>query len=388
MIFKLPDVGEGLSEAEIVEWYVTEGDSIKAGDPMLSIETDKAIVDIPSPATGKLTKLLVEVGDIVATGKPLVQLDTQADAKTAHQETQSETGSESVRESESVSVVGEIHSSQERITENASRVEVSHSSETKVMPAVRAFAMKNNVDLSLVTPTGRDGTITKADVERVAKRLDRFGPAEKIRGTRRAMAMTMTRSHSEVAPATLMDEVNVHHWPEGTDVTGRLLRAVVAGCQTEPALNAWFDGHAMTRRLFDKIDVALAMDTKDGLFTPVLRDVAALPDAGIREAIEHFKTAVHERTISRDLLRDFTITLSNYGTLAGRFAVAVVVPPTVAIVGAGRIYQGITVVDQKAEVRQLLPLSLTFDHRAVTGGEAGRFLEAMKTTLSEPNQDN
>ncbi len=370
MIFNLPDVGEGLSEAEIVEWHVERGDSIRAGEPMLSVETDKALVEIPAPESGVVVKLFAGSGDIVSTGKPLVQLET-------------ESGRHDIDPGgESTSVVGELRSGEQHLVEKAVPLDTGGAPEIKLTPAVRALARKHDVDLSLVSPTGRDGTISRSDIERVAARLQKLGPPEKLRGARRAMAITMSRSHAEVAPATLMDEIDVDHWPQDCDVTCRLLRALVDGCRVEPGLNAWYDGHAMTRRMFDKVNVALAMDTEDGLFTPVVRDVASLGVAELRSTIERLKTEVRNRQIARGDLRDFTIILSNYGTIAGRFAVAAVVPPTVAIVGAGRIYPGIAAVDQRPEVRRLLPLTLTFDHRAVTGGESGRFLTAMSASLT------
>jgi pyruvate dehydrogenase E2 component (dihydrolipoamide acetyltransferase) len=373
VIFHLPDVGEGLAEAEIVQWFVAEGENIRAGEPLLSVETDKAVVDIPAPESGKVVKWLAQAGDVVATGKPLVELQTQQP-----------TG-QGVPAS-STSVVGELDTREERLNESASRVEQSRSAagatQVKVMPAVRALARKLDVDLSYVTPSGRDATITKVDVERVANRLRMYGPSEKLHGPRRAMAMAMSHAHAEVVPASLIDDVNVQHWPADTDVTRRLLRAMVAACEAEPALNAWHDSHAMARRVFDKVDAAIAMDTVDGLFTPVVRDIARCNDADLRAQIERIKRDVLARSISRDDLRDYTITLSNYGTIGGRYAVPVVMPPTVAIIGAGRIYPGVMMVDDQPATCKLLPLTLTFDHRAVTGGEAGRFLEALKSALA------
>ena len=367
MIFNLPDVGEGLVEAEIVRWYVNEGDDINAGEPLVAVETDKAVVDLPAPETGRIKRQFAKVGDLLKTGHPLAELNTAA--------AESSTGA---------TVVGKIETADRRMVEKPSALSaVSRAgTQAKATPAVRALARKLDVDLLSVTPTGQEGTVTRADVQRVADRFRQYGPPEKLRGTRRAMATTMARAHTEVAPATLMDEADVEHWPPNADITCRLLRAIVAGVQTEPGINAWFDGHAMTRRVFENIDIALAMDTDDGLFTPVLRNLSQLDDQEVRATIEQFKHDVRSRTVTRQTLRDYTLTLSNYGTIAGRFAAPVVVPPTVAIVGAGRIYQGVVAVNGKPTVHRLLPLTLTFDHRAVTGGEAGRFLAAMMEHIS------
>jgi 2-oxoisovalerate dehydrogenase E2 component (dihydrolipoyl transacylase) len=161
----------------------------------------------------------------------------------------------------------------------------------------------------------------------------------------------------------------------------RLVRAIVAACRAEPALNAWYDGKAMARRLHQKVDLAIAMDTGDGLFAPVLRNVQARDAADLRRGLEAMKRDVLARTVPLEELRGATITLSNFGTLGGRHAALVVVPPQLAIVGAGRIALRVVALAGQPAMRRLLPLSLTFDHRAVTGGEAARFLSAMVADL-------
>src|SRR5262249_49316756 len=176
-------------------------------------------------------------------------------------------------------------------------------------------------------------------------------------------------------------EADVEVWPKGTDITLRLARAIVAACRAEPALNAWYDGKATARRLHQKVDLAIAMDTGDGLFAPVLRSVQTRDPADLRRGLEAMKRAVLARTVPLEELRGATITLSNFGTLGGRHAALVVVPPQVAIVGAGRIAPRVVAADGRAVVRRLLPLSLTFDHRAVTGGEAARFMGALVADL-------
>jgi pyruvate dehydrogenase E2 component (dihydrolipoamide acetyltransferase) len=232
-----------------------------------------------------------------------------------------------------------------------------------------------------VAPSGAEGLVTKSDVERAARSLSEAGPAEPLRGVRRAMAGTMTRSHAEVVPATLTDDADVEIWPSGTDVTVRLVRAIVDACRAEPALNAWYDSKAVARRLHRKVDIAIAMDTGDGLFAPVLRNVQARDPADLRRGLDAMKRDVLARTVPLEELRGATITLSNFGTLGGRHAALVVVPPQVAILGAGRIAVGVVAAGDQPVVRRLLPLSLTFDHRAVTGGEAGRFLAAIIADL-------
>ncbi|MCI0430454.1 MAG: 2-oxo acid dehydrogenase subunit E2 [Rhodospirillales bacterium] len=359
----LPDLGEGLHEAEIVAWHVSLGDHVVADQPLVSVETEKAVVEIPAPWSGRIAKLHGQPGDRITIGTTLVEYE---EAPT----------------SDAGTIVGALPKGEEAAPAAAAETPGERApTGIKATPAVRALARKLDVDLGAVAPSGSDGLITRADVERAARALSEAGPPEPLRGVRRAMAGSMTRSHAEVVPATLTDEANVDVWPAGTDVTVRLVRAIVAACRAEPALNAWYDGKAMARRLHQKVDLAIAIDTGDGLFAPVLRNVQVRDPADLRRGLEAMKRDVLARTVPLEELRGATITLSNFGTLGGRHAALVVVPPQVAIVGAGRIVPRVIAVAGQPAVRRLMPLSLTFDHRAVTGGEAARFLSAMVADL-------
>lgn len=362
-VFKLPDLGEGLQEAEIVEWHVEAGAEVRADQPLVSVETAKAVVEIPAPYAGRIAKLYGNRGDLVHVGAPLVGYEGVGD------------------EADSGTVVGAVQVGS-KVVEEAPISTGAAGPRVKAIPAVRALAHRLDVDLAMVTPSGPDGSITAADVQRVAKLLAEVGPAEPLRGVRRAMAQNMALAHSEVAPATIIDDAFIHAWEPGADVTMRLLRALVAGCRTEPALNAWFDGRAMARRVLKKIDVGIAVDTPDGLFVPVLRDVGSRDAQDLRRGLDRMRADVIARKIPPEELRGNTITLSNFGMIAGRYAAPVIVPPTVAILGAGRIFDQVVAVDGAPAVRRTLPLSLTFDHRGVTGGEAGRFLAAVIADLS------
>ena len=252
-------------------------------------------------------------------------------------------------------------------------------------PAVRALARRLGVDLSTVAPSGNEGQITAADVERAAAAAADLQPHfEPLRGVRYAMARSMADARDAVAPATLTDEADIEDWAAGTDVTVRLIHAMAAACAAEPALNAWFDGQRMARRLHTVVDLGIAMDTPDGLFVPVLRDAGRRTMAELRQDLDALRTQVTTRGIAPEALRGQTITLSNFGMLGGRHAALVVIPPQVAIVGAGRIAPQVVAVEGQPAVRRTLPLSLTFDHRAVTGGEAARFMAALMRDLRTP----
>jgi 2-oxoisovalerate dehydrogenase E2 component (dihydrolipoyl transacylase) len=362
-IFKLPDLGEGLQEAEIVEWHVKVGDDIAADQPLVSVETAKAIVEIPAPYAGRVAKLYGKVGDIAHLNAPLVGFEGD--------------------EQDSGTVVGEVQVGTEVVAE-APAPAARPTGGIKATPGVRALARKLEIDLAMVTPTGADGLITAGDVQRVHKILSEAGPQELLRGVRRAMAQNMTLANTEVAAATLMDDADINGWIPGGDVTMRLIRALVAGCRAEPALNAWYDSQAVGRRVLKRVDLGIAVDTPDGLFVPVLRDVGNRSGEDLRRGLENLKRDVRARKIPPEELRGNTITLSNFGMIAGRYAAPVVLPPTVAILGAGTIRDEVVASEGAPAVHRVLPLSLTFDHRAVTGGEAGRFMAAVIADLRLP----
>jgi pyruvate dehydrogenase E2 component (dihydrolipoamide acetyltransferase) len=366
-VFTLPDLGEGLQEAEIVTWHVSPGDQVVVDQPLVSVETDKAIVDIPSPQAGRIAKVYGEVGQVVKLGAPLVEFD--------------ETG----RAPDAGTVVGEVAVGKEVVKEPPAAVTASAAG-VKATPAVRALAHRLDVDLSIVTPSGPDGLITVADVQRVARILSEVEPLEPLRGVRRAMAGHMALAHAEVVPVTIIDDADVQNWPAGADITVRLIRALVAACAAEPALNAWYDAQAVGRRVRKTIDLGIAVDTPDGLFVPVLRDAGNRSDTQLRSEVDRLRAGVKARSLSPEELRGNTITLSNFGMIAGKYASPVILPPTVAILGAGRKFRAPVAVGDGVEVHELLPLSLTFDHRAVTGGEAGRFLGAVIADLQRADR--
>ncbi|MGH6886650.1 MAG: dihydrolipoamide acetyltransferase family protein, partial [Geminicoccales bacterium] len=335
--FNLPDLGEGLQEAEIVDWHVGPGDQVVADQPLVSVETDKAVVEVPSPRAGRVAELFGAAGDIVKVGAPLVAFDEAAGADTG-------------------TVVGELATSDERAEEATTAERAGPAVAVKATPAVRALARRKGVDLALISPSGPDGVITAADVERAAADLDEAGPLEPLRGVRRAMATRMAHAHAEVVPATVSDDADVEAWRDG-DVTIRIVRAIVVGCAAEPALNAWFDSQNQGRRLHDRIDLGIAVDTEGGLFVPVLRDVANRAPDDLRRGLERMKADILARTIPPEELRGATITLSNFGSLAGRYAAPVVVPPQVAILSTGRIAPRVVAEGGRPAVHKIMPLS-------------------------------
>lgn len=365
--FKLPDLGEGLQEAEIVSWHVAVGDRIVADQPLLSVETDKAVVEVPSPWSGRVTRIYDEAGAIVTVGAALADIETEG--TTADEGT----------------VVGRLPPDMRQQSSAPPRqAPAERGPAVKASPAVRARARELGVSLDRIVGTGPGGLVTRDDVEAAGRTREPAPGYEALRGVRRAMAEAVARSAAQVAAATVTDEAIIDAWTAGSDPTIRLVRAIAAGCQAAPALNAWLDGDRQVRRVHDNIDLALAMETEDGLFAPVLRNVAERDDADLRRGLDALKRDVTTRSVPPGELRDPTITLSNFGMLGGLHAALTIVPPQVAILGAGRIHMSPRVIDGDIRAARVVPLSLTFDHRGATGAEAIAFLNAVIEELQKP----
>lgn len=485
--FHLPDLGEGLPDATIVEWFVKVGDVIRLDEPLVSMETAKAVVEVPAPCSGTVLKLAGGPGDVINTGAVLAEfqidpsLPQRADAQdTGHGHhhapasqsapaaeasaspanasasarstsgnatpAAAETGSTAPAKAERAdagTVVGAMQVSDQVRSEAAVSV-----GGVRAMPAVRALAKKLGVDLSRVRATGPEGVVSMDDVKRAAaegsapatahsnapaslpsprgggaggegpgvaqapatvqaqpqpaatrtplsasgKPMATRPPAahaatgqpEQLKGVRRNMARVMAAAHAQVVPTTLTDDADIHAWTPGNDITVRLVRAIVRACKTVPALNAWFDGENLTRTLHPHVDIGIAVDTDDGLFVPALRNADVLDAAGIRQSVDRLRAQVMERSIPSSELSGYTISLSNFGMFAGKYATPVIVPPCVAILAAGRGRHQLVPVMGGIETHRIIPLSLTFDHRAATGGEAARFLRAVLDDLALP----
>ena len=458
-VFHLPDLGEGLPDATIVEWLVKEGGTVKLDEPMVSMETAKAVVEVPSPFSGKLVKVHGKAGDVIATGAALAEFEidpkmpqrAEAEATGHHHApakpakgkgagteapdhkgvVASDEGGEIVENDDAGradegTVVGAMQTSDRVVAEKATSV-----GGVKAVPAVRALAKKLGVDLARVAPSGAGGVVTMKDVKDAAAagtaklvaaparpaamsspgagaptapasgRGERTqlsasgkpmrttpptvaatGQPEQLKGVRRNMARVMADAHAKVVPTTLADDADIHAWLPGNDITVRLIRSIVRASKAVPALNAWFDGENLTRTLHPHVDIGIAVDTEDGLFVPALRNADMLDAAGVRAAVNRLRVSVEDRSIPPSELSGYTISLSNFGVFAGRYATPVVVPPCVAIVAAGKGRHQMTPVMGGFESHRVIPLSLTFDHRAATGGEAARFLKAMLDDLA------
>jgi len=370
--FHLPDLGEGLKEAEIVTWHVAEGERVVTDQPLVSVETDKAVVEVPSPRSGIIGSLNAKEGDLIRVGAVLVEYA---------EEDMPDSGT----------VVGSIKSEESPEKESAANEQAAPGPEqdflqegsVRATPGVRALARRLGIDINDVTPTGRKGNVTASDVNSAGDRLAAGTQGERLRGTRRSMAERMSDAHSRVVPAFAADEADVGGWPDGADITGRVIRAIVVGCQAEPAVNAWFDDRALTVLRHDQVNLGIAVDSEHGLFVPVIRDAGGKDIKELREQLQILVGQVEGRSLSPETLKGATLTYSNFGALGVRLAQMVVVPPQVAIVGTGQIREAAIAVNGQIKASRVLPVSVAFDHRVVTGGEGARFLRALIGDLEQ-----
>jgi len=378
-------LGEGLAEAEIVEWHVKVGDHVRVDQPMVSVETAKAVVEVPAPFSGVVTALRGARGDIVPTGAPLIEFD-------------------------SGTVVGTMPvTSEEEFVESATAggaPALGADARGRAVPAARALAKSLGLDLGGVQGSGRGGLVTLEDVLRhanlqpaanggaasngasasaaaraIAAADPSDGTVEPLRGVRRAMAQSMSQSRDQVAGSTVCDDADIHQWTRRGDYMLRLMRAMVCAWRAEPALNAWYDAATHSRFLVGHINLGIAVDAPAGLIVPVVRNIESKSPEELRAAIALQKEAAHRRSTDPKDLRDFTLMLSNFGTLAGRYGIPLVVPPAVAILGAGKVREDAVVAAGEVRAHRRMPLSLSFDHRCITGGEACRFLGAVIADL-------
>ena len=302
--FRLPDLGEGLAEAEILAWHVKPGDQVLADQPMISVETAKSVVEVPVPYAGTIMKLHGSVGDIVATGAPLIDFD-------------------------SGTVVGSMPVTTETELVESAVAAVSRgngAARPRALPVARAAARHLGLDLAGIRGNGHGGAITLDDVLAHASPAGSPGAAggtldhavpppelppgaawEPLRGLRRAMARSMSASQAEVPLATVCDDADVHGWSKPGDYMLRLVRALIGAWRIEPALNAWYDAASNGRVLFDHIDLAIAVDTPQGLIVPVVRHIENKTPEELKAAVAAQKSAAHQRSIPPEDLRGFAL---------------------------------------------------------------------------------
>ncbi len=345
--FKLPDLGEGLTEGEIARWLVSEGQDVAEDDPLVEVQTDKTTVEIPSPAAGKIARILVEEGQVVPVGTVLV-------------------------------VIGEDGAVPAPAVAEAPRAEPAPSSATasalgdakvRATPLVRKIARELGVDLASVEGTGPQGRITEEDVRR-AGGPPAEGRREPLRGVRRLIAEHMTRAHREVPPVTWVEEADFRNVDLG-QLVPLTLKAVALTLKEFPELNARLEGEEIV--YLDRYDLGIAIQTDHGLVVPVVRDADSRSieelDADVRRLAEDARAG----RLKPEELRGSTFTVTSAGKLAGLFQTPIVNHPEVAILSLGRIADRPVVRDGEVVVTPVGYVALTFDHRVVDGARAAAF---------------
>lgn len=388
--FKFPDVGEGIVEGEILRWHVKEGDEIKEDQIMVEVETDKAVVEIPSPRDGVVLKILPKEREVVKVGQVIIVIGEKG-----------EKWKEEVPEIPrpvSVGVVGELEEAppEERIL---------------AMPVVRALAKKLGVDIAKVRGTGSGGRITEEDVkkyaegmeklpEKVVEDYDKYGKVERVslKGVRRSMAKRMVEAKLVAPHASGMDEADMTELvrirekeketaaKKGINLTYLpfFMKAVVAGLEEYPYLNATLDEENKQIILKKYYSISLAMDTEDGLIVPVIRDVDKKSILDIAKELQELIQKAKTRKIELSELRGGSFCISDYGAIGCIYGTPIINYPEVAILGIGKIQDKPVVRDGQIVIRKMVGLSLSFDHRVVDGAQAARFLNLVIRYLEDP----
>jgi len=387
--FKFPDVGEGIAEGEIVRWLVKEGDSVKEDQDLLEVETDKALLTLNSPYTGKVTQLHGKEGEIIKVGDVLTTIEAGGEQATALEAEKKDSGT----------VVGTLGDNE--VVEVVRPVQAT--------PAVRALAKQMQIDLASVKGTGPGGRITKEDVETAAAKTapqagaeaDAYGSVEKIplRGIRRTVAKRMAEASKRVAEVTIWEDADITELEQvrakerkvaeekGVKLTYLpfLIKAVLPALKVHPYFNASLDEAAEAIILKKYFNVGIAVDTPDGLIVFVIKDAdkknildLAKETATLAEKARHRKIDLHE-------LKGSTFTITNYGVVGASYGTPIINYPEVAILGLGKIEDRPVVRNGQIAIRKIMPLSLAFDHRVIDGVEAGRFLGVVIQHLEDPN---
>ena len=351
--FKLPDLGEGLTEGEVARWLVSEGQEVAEDDPLVEIQTDKATVEIPSPYAGTVLQILVAEGEVAAVGTTLVVIGEPGEEVASPVATPAE----KPRDTVSQSAGGAVPTGARRV---------------QATPVVRRIAQELGVDLATVTGTGPNSRITDEDVRAAASSGAAVseGRREPLRGVRRLIAEHMTRAHREVPPVTWVEECDFED-VELERLLATVVKAVADALPEFPELNARLDGDAIV--YLDRYDIGVAVQTEQGLVVPVVRGANARSPDELDAEIRRLADAARTGALKPEEVRDSTFTVTSAGKLAGLFQTPIVNHPEVAILSIGRVAPRAVVRDGAVVVRSAGTIAITFDHRVVDGARAAAF---------------
>ncbi|WKZ33378.1 MAG: dihydrolipoamide acetyltransferase family protein [Thermodesulfobacteriota bacterium] len=429
--FRLPDLGEGITEGEVVKWRVKEGDRVEEHQVVVEVETDKAIVEVPSPRGGKVTGINKGERETVRVGETLMRIETEAAAEERAPEKKPEKkkAEEQRARPPSVSVVGALPEKEE----------------VTASPKARALAKKLGVDLPAVKGTGPGGMVTEADVKAASEgkaapprppekeeaverayepRLeerpgppgekraeerppsppgqDKYGPVERIpiRGVRKAIAKNLLASQRTAAFVTGMDDADVTElWAlrkreskvakeRGVHLTFLpfFMKAAQHALAAYPRVNASVDEQSGEIIIKKYYNIGFAVDTPEGLMVSVVKNVEKKTILDLAAELQELSLKARERKITLDELKGSTFTISNYGSFGGTYATPIINHPDVAILGTGKISERPWVVNGSVAIRKVLPISFTFDHRVIDGADAARFVNRIVAYLEDPGR--
>ncbi|NLO12198.1 MAG: 2-oxo acid dehydrogenase subunit E2 [Candidatus Cloacimonetes bacterium] len=420
-IFKFADIGEGLEEGIIIEWYVEKGQSISSGDPVVKMETDKVVTDIPSPKDGIISQRFGAVGDTIKVGDALVEIDIpgvegEEAVKTAAE--QPLPPSETKVEEKGFGVVGTIEvagegaylpSSGEGLPAAEAPVKQEGTRKVLATPVARAMAKDLGIDITTITGTGPAGRVTKKDIERSKHQQPAASPAQPapvkeqftsqpLSMIRKTIARNMIRSKQNATHMSVMDEVEITplvearaslkpHFAElGVNISYLpfVIRAVSMALREYPILNAELDMEAERIIYKNNINIGIAVDADDGLVVPVIPDTDQKSLLELATKLNDFATRAPKRELKLDELKGGTFSITSFGSIGGYYAVPVINYPLVAILGVGKITHKPVAKDGEIVVGNVLPISMSVDHRIVDGGDVARFLNLVLEYLQNP----
>lgn len=401
--FRFPDLGEGIAEGEVKRWLVKEGDLVAKDQSLAEVETDKAVVEMPSPVSGKVLRLHHKEGELVKVGEVLAVIGDESESLEAAQAVQVQQPSE--ERPPSVSVVGELPTEEMVVT---SATKKRSPRDVKAMPGVRRAAREKGLDITAVKASGPSGQVLGSDLEvtpslKTVPKFDLYGYVDRvpIRGIRRTTAKRMLESQVRTAAVTSMEQADVTRLVQvrerlkevvkerkGVNLTYMpfIITALVKALKMHPLLNSTIDDEReeLVIKKYYNIGVAVAID--DGLMVPVIKAADQKSLWELAEEISTLARSAQERKIDLADLKGGTFSITNYGVFGGTYGTPIINYPETAILGIGRIMEVPLVVNGTIEPRKVLPLSLTFDHRAYDGAVAARFLRDLVRLLENPEE--
>lgn len=400
--FRLPDIGEGLTEAEIVTWLVAEGDHVESDQPIVEVETDKAVVEIPSPYAGVVLQHGGAEGEVLAVGAVLVVIGEEGEAT-----------AEDLLVDHAAPIVGTL-SEEAEVIETPSEIVVETSAKVKALPIVRKMAREAGLDIETITGTGPDGRITREDVEAATETVSSpsspapagevprsQAEAEGVRAEtrtqmsrlRRTIAANMSKSWAEIPHVTTFDDVDATRLLEvraalsdrhdiKIPLEALVVRGLLPALSAFPEFNATLDGDDLV--LHGSHDIGIAVDTPEGLMVAVVIDADSRNVIELADEVRRLGEGARERTLGLSELTGQTFTVSNIGAVGGGHGTPIVPYGTTAILSVGRAQAKPIVYDGDLAIAPVMPLSISYDHRVIDGGTGRRFMELVMENLEEP----